>query len=117
VVQVSFQVGGVRLNIVGQELSIGPAGRRDTSPAPGTRPVSRVVWPEHETAPGASIEPVAPVAALQPVVDVPFLPHPADPEEVIAILHAERAASRAGYNHPHSASGCVFCRRAAAAYR
>jgi hypothetical protein len=115
--QVSFQVGGVRLKPVGQELSIGPAGRRETSPAAGARPVSRVVWTEHEAALDASIDPVPPVTALQPVVDVSFLPHRLDAEEVIATLHAERAASRAGFNHPHAASGCVFCRRAAAAYR
>jgi hypothetical protein len=105
------------LRDVGQVLSIGPAARRETSPALGARPVARVIWPEHETALDASIEPVAPVTALQAVVDVAFLPHPADAEEVIATLRAERAASRAGFNHPHTASGCVFCRRAAAAYR
>jgi hypothetical protein len=76
-----------------------------------------VVWPAHEAAIDASIEPVTPVAGLSPIVDVSFLPHPLDPEQTIATLQAERAGSRAGFNHPHTASGCVFCRRAAAAYR
>ena len=116
-VEVSFQVGGVRLNAVGQALSIGSVGRRDTSPAPGPRPVSRVAWTERQSALGGSVEAVPAVTALQPVVDVSFAPHPVEAEEVIATLHAERAASRAGFNHPHTRSGCVFCRRAAAAYR
>ena len=102
---------------MGQQLSIVPAARRETSHAPGNRPVARVIWPEHQGSLDASIEGVAPVMALQAAIDVPFLPHPADAEEVIATLRAERAASRAGFNHPHAASGCVFCRRAAAAYR
>jgi hypothetical protein len=76
-----------------------------------------VIWPAHQGALDASIEAVAPVAALRAVVDVAFWPHPADAEEVIATLRAERAASRAGFNHPHTAAGCVFCRRAAAGYR
>ena len=108
------------MNAVGQELSIGPAGRRDSAPASLPRPVSRVAWREHQPASDVSVEAVRPIAALQsvhPILDVSFSPHPTDADEVIATLRAERAASRAGFNHSHPPSGCVFCRRAAAVYR
>jgi hypothetical protein len=108
------------LNALGQELSIGPAGRRDRATTSLPRPVSRVAWREQRPAIDVSVEPVAAIAALQsvhPILDVSFSPHPTDAEEVITTLHAERAASRRGFNHSHPPSGCQFCRRSAAAYR
>lgn len=110
------------MNALGQELSIGPAGRRDSARTSLPRPVSRVAWPRDHAANDVSVEraPAAARTAIAPlhsVVDVSFSPHPIDAQDVIATLHAERTASRAGFNHPHTPSGCVFCRRAAATYR
>jgi hypothetical protein len=61
--------------------------------------------------------PVPPSAVSGPVVDVSFTVAEVAPEEILVRLQSERAALNGGYNHPHAAVNCAFCRRAAAAYR
>jgi hypothetical protein len=61
--------------------------------------------------------PVPPSAVAGPVVDVSFTVPQVAPEEVLVRLQSERAALNGGYNHPHAAVDCAFCRRAVAAYR
>lgn len=101
-----------------EELSIGRAARPAVSPAPTDR--AKVVWrpldaTRDQPAPPA---PATQQAATGEIVDVAWSPAVAnDPDLMMATLRAERAASRAGYDHPHAPVGCSFCRRAAAAYR
>ena len=102
---------------MGHELSIGRDARYAVAPIPAAG--ARVVWRERSAPrdPPAPLTPLA-EAPVGPVVDVTWSPvAAADPETIVAALRAERAPARAGFDHPHSSSGCVFCRRAVAAYR
>jgi hypothetical protein len=65
----------------------------------------------------ARADSAAPAKLQGPVVDVAWSQAPVDADLLIATLRAERAAAHGGFEHPHTATGCVFCRRAAAAYR
>jgi hypothetical protein len=109
---------------VGEELTIGVDARSD-----GARRLARRVPSVTSRAfvdfargqAGAARAPV-PIMASQAmaaglVVDVSWSAFTAEPEEIITRLQTERAAAHAGFSHPHTAVGCVFCRRAAAAYR
>jgi hypothetical protein len=90
-----------------------PGGSR-----PSGRPVDRVVW--RAGAPAlveARADSPSPTKLRGPVVDVAWSQAPVDADLLIATLRAERAAVHGGFDHPHTATGCVFCRRAAAAYR
>lgn len=61
--------------------------------------------------------PIPASAVAGPVVDVSFTAAQAAPEDLLVRLQSERVAQNGGYNHPHAATDCAFCRRAAAAYR
>jgi hypothetical protein len=115
---------------VGYELTIAQDPRIDTAKSPRDRVVAELVRPGvrpngqpgvRSTIPDDGATP-APAQAAAPgralaVVDVSWSAVTVDPEEVIVTLQAERSAARAGFDHPHTLSHCVFCRRAAATYR
>jgi hypothetical protein len=102
---------------VGKDLTVRldtPAQDRSRLPA---RPIDRVAWRESVKPSAVETAAEAPALAAQSVVDVDWSQAVVDPERVIATLRAERTHINGGFNHPHTAVGCVFCRRAAAAYR
>jgi hypothetical protein len=82
------------------------------------RPIDRVAWRENVRPVPVEMPAAEPLALAAPVVvDVDWSEPAADPEQVITALRAERAKIHGGFSHPHTAVGCAFCRRAAAAYR
>jgi hypothetical protein len=118
----SFEVrvlhsGHVSQPITG-DLSVGFAARRETAPAVAVRVVSPIAWRDHGAAHDESSAPPRAAALTSPAaVDVAWSTVTVDREQVIATLRAERSAERGGFDHPHVASSCPFCRRAATAYR
>ena len=101
---------------VGKDLTIRLDVPARAARRPASARVDRVVW--RESAPALVEAPSAPAApARGSVVDVAWSQSSVDPELMIATLRAERAAANGGFDHPHTAVGCVFCRRSAAVYR
>ena len=102
---------------MGKDLTVSLDAPAQDRPRPAARPTDRVAWRESVRPVPVEMPAEPPALAAPVVVDVDWSQPAADPELVIATLRAERAQIYGGYSHPHTAGGCVFCRRAAAAYR
>jgi hypothetical protein len=105
---------------VSVELSVGRIAPRFVSPVPpaGAGATWRALKLPRDLPPPLTPQPDYSQVEARPVIDVAWTPvgNP-DPELLVATLRTERAAANGGFDHPHTSSGCVFCRRAVAAYR
>ena len=115
---------------MGRAAAIVPAAGVDAIALAGDR-VTRVVWanvdepratrvalvPDLGSGDGAAEAASSPPEASSSSSRPASVSAGADPEGMMVALLSERMAANGGFGHPHLATGCPFCRRAAAAYR